>query len=209
MKIRNLTIEDTEKIYQLFKASSISREEALAKNPSSGFYEYPLSPDDIAARLQDPAFSLCLERQGKILAYIIAYPINFLKTALLPRNPEDSVFNRLQEAAPSAIYLDQSWMNPGLPAFMFGRIMDTFEDMVKAESSPGVLVTIPQFPWTNRSSTRLALHRGLRRSDTIRIERLEGEERTETGLGLFSKVYYKLDSPFNSYRDNRILDLHQ
>ena len=68
MKIRNLTIEDTEKIYQLFKASSISREEALAKNPSSGFYEYPLSPDDIAARLQDPAFSLCLERQGKILA---------------------------------------------------------------------------------------------------------------------------------------------
>ena len=48
MKVRTIRPSEAERIFELFRSASLTRQD-LPRNPSSGFYEYPLTFDDVAA----------------------------------------------------------------------------------------------------------------------------------------------------------------
>lgn len=177
MKIRAIKPSKSERIYDLFSSVSVNREDLKRKDvPNSGFYEYPLTHEDISRRLDEQSFSLALEHRGDILAYIISYSLSFARAL-----PQDPVLQKLQDSNPKNAYLDQLFLKPGLPAFVAGRICDAWDHIAQGEKIPGAVCAIPQKPWRNEASTRLVIYRGFRR------DALVGEGNIE--LGVFSKPY--------------------
>ena len=172
MRIRNLTSADSERVYDAFRSVSVDRNQQSI--PKSGFFEYPLSLDDIRSRLQDNRFSLVLEEGGNILSYMIAYQMREARSI----SHTDPVLSAL-EGEGDLVYGDQLFLSPGTPIFYAGRLADFWTTLVANSNSPGVVCAIPQKPWKNLASTRMALARGFSRQGRV----LDGD----IELGLFSK----------------------
>lgn len=186
MQIRTIKLSDAERIYDLFRSAAVTRED-LQRGvvPHSGFFEYPISERDLTAKLQEPQLSLMLEDGQRILAYIIAYDVNAIKNRLLPAGVNDPVLVAMQNSNPRMVYVDQLYMRPNMPAFVAGRLFDAWERIVQGERIPGAAGVVPQKPWRNETSTRFSLHRGFRRSGTVRDGSIE--------FGLFTKPYWEKD----------------
>jgi len=178
MITRNLSVDDTEKVYDAFMSVAISRTQE--NPPSHGFYDYPLTLDDFKARLYDSRFSIALEDRKKLLAYILAYP--FHQTTDMDIQ-HDLVLSRLK-APEETVYADQLFMKPGLPLFIAGRFFDTWTNLAWGYIPPGVVCAIPQKPWKNVPSTRFVLARGFNRQKIISSSGLE--------LAVYAKPFWEL-----------------
>ncbi len=184
MKVTNLRFRDAEEVFELFRSAQIGRKDLETGEPSRGFFEYPLSFQDIEDRLRDPRFSFALrDNNGRILSYLLAYPLSSVRGHDALGQNEDPVIKIARQQSPDFIYADQLFLSPQLPAFIAGRLFDMGDYVVQGERIPGALTAIPQSPWINRASTRFALARGFSRDGTVKSGEVE--------LGLFSKPYWK------------------
>ena len=179
MRTRNLSVDDAEKLYDAFRSVAVRAGDV--NPPKSGFYEYELTEDDFKARLFDARLSIALEDdRRKLLAYALAFPFYMIPDL---SSKDDIVFSKLKGDS-ELIYLDQFYTKPGVPAFLVGRILDTWTNLAWGYTRQGVATVIPQKPWKNKASTRFAIQRGFRREGVIKSGELE--------LGVFAKPFWWL-----------------
>ncbi len=169
---------DASEMFDCFSSVSINgNPESL---PEYGFYDYPLTRFDFQSRLEEGGeCSLGLEEKGRLIAYVLAFP--FCKTHNM--NLRGDLVLRSIQCPHDVVYLDQLFMKPGLPAHDIGRLLDTWTKVVQDNKPQGVVSAIPQKPWRNAASTRLAIHRGFRRVGKVGNEKLE--------LGIWSKPLWR------------------
>lgn len=181
MRVRQLRAEDAGRVYDLFNLSRVSRED-LARDsvPKSGFYEYPHTAYEMGQKIAASEMSVALVDGEKVLAYLLAYPIEAIPHLSLDH--EDPVLERLK--GKGQVYADQFFLQHGLPVFLAGRLLDAWDDWVRSQGIAGVFGAIPQKPWRNISSTRFALCRGFSREGVVNAEGIE--------LGLFHKPFLKV-----------------
>ena len=181
MKIRTLKPNEAERIFELFKSASVTRNDLSREQvPNSGFYEYPLTAEDISLRLKEPGFSIALADNDEILAYVIAYQLETAgKNGL-----RDPVLTFLQDRSPDSVYIDQLFLRRGLPLYFAGRLIDSWDHIVQGEKIPSVACAIPQKPWKNEGSNRMAAWRGYRREGFV--------DEGDVTLGVFTKPYYEV-----------------
>jgi len=185
MIIRQASTGDIERMHKLFSSMSVSRGDISSpKIPQFGFYEYPLTEGNFAQRVNNQPFSLIIEQGVELKGYILAYKVRDIPS----HEPKDAVLNRIGCLEKDIVYVDQLCMQPGLPIHLAGRFIDTFEHVLRCEKIPGIAAVIPQKPWTNVSSTRLALHRGLYKAGLISAGEIE--------FAVFGKPYWDKDIPF-------------
>lgn len=168
MKVKRVSLGMIPDLYELFRSAQISLGEAMPGR--SGFVDYPLSYGVFEARAKG-RFSLVLLDGNKINAYLIAYGVDELPG-------EDPVFPHLPPGRNA--YLDQLFLS-GKHLPTMGILMDTSDYHLRQEGIERVFTAIPQAPWRNSPSTRLAHTRGFSRIGQVP----SGDVR----LGLFSKPY--------------------
>ncbi len=195
MIIRASRSRDSDQIFELFRKSSISRNGS--RRTKRGFFEYPLRYEDIADRVNMP-FSIVWENsRGRIVGYVLAYQIKDVPALI--DGYRDPVHETLARFDPDVVYVDQLCINPHYPVTLASRLEDTFEYRTRMERVPGVVGAIPESPWKNQSSTRLALARGFSRAGTVRTG--------ECTLRLFAKPYLPVGAYFEGLGD-RLLASH-
>lgn len=181
MILRTLREKDVHEVYDAFKKAQINSQNAIKS--SSGFYEYSLSEDQIAQRISAGAnISLAVEEKGRIILYGIAYPIS--------RTDEidsDEVLKNL-EGERDLAYMDQLFLEKGMPTYEAGRFMDAWTNEIFKSQAKGIVCAIPQNPWKNQASTRIALSRGFRRYGSVKEKTCE--------LGIFAKPLWTKDIDF-------------
>lgn len=184
MLIRHTAPQDAPQIYEMFQAAQVSAQDPRAKN---GFFDYRLGFKDLAARVDTP-FSLVVEDRGRILSYILAFSLRQIGSI-----SHDPIHDAINQLDPSVVYLDQLSLQPGCPLPFVARFLDTVDYLFRSERVPGIVTAIPQQPWKNVSSTRLALARGFTRRGVV--------EEPNVTLGVYAKPYLKLDNPFEGMGD--------
>ncbi len=187
MLIRHTRPADSPQIYEAFQAAQISAQDPRNDVAKNGFFDYRLGYQDLAARVNTP-FSFVLEQDGRILSYILAYTLGQV-------NPQsaDPVHHAIGRFDPGVVYLDQLFLESGCPLPLAARFLDTVDYVWRSERIPGVVTAIPEQPWKNVSSTRLALARGLTRRGIV--------ERPTVTLGIYVKPYLPMDNPFEGMGD--------
>jgi len=153
---------DLDQVFELFRGTSVSVNDVEKSNPKPkrGFYEYPMSINDLRRKMSDTTFSLLLEDRGRIVSYLLAYPAGQIQSSgMLTPGHKDLVLEKLQAIDPRIVYADQLYVKPGLPTYVAGRVSDMFDYVAAGEQTPGIVTAIPQMPWMNQSSTRFALCR--------------------------------------------------
>ncbi|MEK6927858.1 MAG: hypothetical protein AABX11_05490 [Nanoarchaeota archaeon] len=174
MILRHLTPQDSGQVFDAFCSASVM--EPQGRTQEYGFYEYHLEQEDIRNRLElseHGHLSVGLFGNRKdLLAYTIAYNFH------VGRQIKDEVLQNVN-VPETAIYCDQVFLNPRLPAFLAGRLTDYLTQSAQQLGVPGIFCAIPQSPWKNVSSTRFALHRGFKRRGFVSTEK--------TNLGIFTK----------------------
>ena len=194
MLIRNIKPSDSEQVYENFISESIVKQDLSKKKPIRGFYEYPLSYDDISRRTDSP-FSILIEQSGGLIGYILAYDINYIQS--LSAYHQDSVHEKINIFDRDVVYLDQLFINPNYSITLAARLVDTWENLIQKHKVPGVITAIPSYPWKNKSSTRIALARGYSRKNMVYGDKVI--------LQLFAKPYLPLEFQFEGSGDNLIL----
>lgn len=180
MRIKYLGVGDAGQVYDSFCSVAVAKGHEHTRN--SGFYDYPLTEDDFRARLSCRGLSISLEEQGKLIAYALAYPFSFVPDLDVGH---DAVLKRVS-ADPRAVYFDQLFLKPGFPAFIQGRFIDVWTALAQEKNSAGVVTAIPQKPWKNVPSTRLAILAGFSRRATVSGGGIE--------LGVFAKPFWRVGS---------------
>ncbi len=189
MRIRLARPSDNDELCALFRGASFTREDLVSKKaPDSGFYEYPLTHSDIAMRTGNPPFSLVMEDRRNIIVYLLGYDKQFASERVALSEHTDPVIERFSRLPNAAVYLDQLFLQRGLPIFHASLLMDTWDHIVQGEKIEFVVASLPQGDWTNRSSLRFALDRGFSRKDKVNSLGVQ--------LGVFSKPYLNLDEEF-------------
>jgi hypothetical protein len=183
MKITNLRQTDAERVHHAFLQAAVARGE----RKKSGFFEYPLTEEDIRRRLEDTRLSLSLEEQGRLLGYAIAYPLSRISDIDRRKDP---VLQRL-EGEDDVVYFDQLFINNSLPLYMVGRFVDSWTNLAFSQGVKGIVCAIPQKPWKNIASTRLVLSHGFNRQNSVS----EGD----IALGIFAKPLWATDKDFPKY----------
>lgn len=175
MKLKTPTRKDAAEIYDLFRGSQINA--SSSRDRKAGFFEYPLTQEDISTRLQDSRYSLMLMQNGQAVAYLLAYPI----ASSGDLAEQDGVLRQIT-SNPENVYVDQL-NSQRVPADIIGRFMDAWTNLLQEARVPGVFCAIPQKPWKNLASTRQAITRGYKRTFSI-------HEKTASGdleLGVYAK----------------------
>jgi hypothetical protein len=175
MKLKKPTIRDAAEIYELFREAQIDSNNS--GNKKSGFFEYPLTEEDIKTRLGDNRFSLMLMHDGRAIAYLLAYPIASARDFA----EQDGVLRQIN-SIPENIYVDQlnsQWV----PAHVIGRFMDAWTNLLQEARVPGIFSAIPQKPWVNLASRRQAITRGYQRAFSVQEKTFSGE----LELGIYAK----------------------
>jgi len=160
--------------------------------PKRGFYEYPLSFKDMAQRAGSP-LSFVMEESGRIRGYVLAYTVQQL-------SKEDPIHQYVAMLDQSVVYLDQVFLHAQLPLPIAGRLFDVLDSLLQNEKVPGVVAAIPEHPWKNQSSVRMAYARGFSPRELITTEKV--------GLRLFTKPYLRLDNPFEGFGDSALVSTH-
>ena len=91
-------------------------------------------------------------------------------------------------------YLDQLYIAPEYPITLAARFADAVEYNARMENVPGAVTAIPESPWSNALSTRLAYFRGFSRKGAV-----------STGnctFGLFVKPYISPNISFQNLGDH-------
>ncbi len=198
-RIRNLNPGwDSERVFELFEKLQLRPEQVNSRDvPKTGFYDYQLSPEALFRRLEAGRdLSLVLEdNQGRILAYLLAYNLRKIDSAglLAEQGHEDFVLSKLRYANPRAVYIDQFAIAPGLPVFIAGRLLDVWINMMYGEKVDGAVCAIPESPWQNQSSRRIALVQGFERCGKV--------DEISLTLGLWAKPFWKRGECFNPRED--------
>lgn len=188
MIITSPTSSHIEQIYELFMNAQVSRQNPTPKN---GFFEYDLSFDDVLERASSQ-FSLVLcNNQGKVMGYILAQDLD----AIRRMRTSDPVYTRINFFDGRVVYVDQLFCNN---LTLTGRLTDAWEHMIRGEKAPGIITAIPEKPWQNQSSTRLAIERGFSRTGIL-------VSTDKVDLRLFAKPYLPIDDPFEGFGDNLII----
>ena len=184
MKIRNLRIGDASEIYDLFSSAQVSRE----SERTSGFCEYDLTEEEIRERLKLSKLAglgLGLIRDNnRIAGYLIGYPTGFGKEL------DDNILTSVN-APQDTIYVDQFYMAHGLGVHNAGRLGDLFMHLARDRTQTGVICAIPQLPWRNVASTRIAMANGYKRVGNV----AEGD----LSLGIFAKPFWNFGEVSRSF----------
>ena len=196
MIIRHFRQSDSDEMFDAFKSVSLDTRDLSKRNvPKNGFFEYPLSFEEFRRRAESPLTLIC-ERDNRIIAYMISYDVWFARM-LKETGMADPVFDRIQGLESSIIYYDQLYTKPGLPAYIGARILHTADVQAENGGAPGVICAVPQSPWKNISSTRLAIMNGFAPQEYVKSGNVN--------LGIFTKPFLHLDIPFDGYGDNILL----
>lgn len=191
MNVRHTRQSDADQIFELFKLSSITKKD-LSRNPKRGFYEYHLSYDNLSARANNP-FSLVWENnKGNIVGYVLAYNLRDLDSKY-----HDSLHHKLMNFNDSVVYIDQATVHPNYSITLCSRLADTLDYILRMERIPGVVTAIPEDPWQNVSSVRIALVHGFARQGKF--------DTPETTLRLFTKPYLDVGMKFRNLGDHLLL----
>jgi hypothetical protein len=183
--IREVKEKDVKSIFSLFSNSSVRD-----LNQKSGFYDYPLTPDDIRERSLTGG-SLLLEDCGELIAYGIGYRVSdFDKLSHL-----DEVHKRLNRALGDVFYVDQFCLKSGKPVSLAGQFTHVWYNFAKNNSSSGAISAVPVKPWKNIAALRYNQIHGL-------VNYCSVEDKGVT-LDLFARPFISVGQEFSS--DNSFL----
>lgn len=195
MIIRAPKLGDSEQVYEHFRNSQIRKEDIVNRIPKRGFYEYDLKFDDISARVNTQFSLIMLDSMDRLMGYILGYKISFIPELELG-TANDPVHRNILGFNKNVVYADQLYLNPIYPIHAAGRLMDAWEYMIRGENVPGVVSVIPENPWLNQSSRRLALARGFSSRGLIKTDKVT--------LRIFAKPYIVLDASIEGFGDSLI-----
>lgn len=197
MIIRKVRASDISEMYQKFKEVSVTAEDIKkGKRPISGFYEYPLSYQEFERRALSPLSLVCVNN-GRVVSYLLSFPISEIRK-MLREGYEDPVFKRISGLDSEVIYFDQLLVERGLPANVFAaRVLQTGDKLAQNIGSPGVIGATAERPWSNIASKKL-----IRFSGFLKQEELP---QTNFTLGIYTKPYWKLDTPFEGFGDRLVI----
>ncbi|MBW2990361.1 hypothetical protein KY348_01510 [Candidatus Woesearchaeota archaeon] len=179
MIIRPVNPNDQDQLFECFQEAQVKADDIVHK-PISGFYEYNLDYEALKQRAQTP-FSLILENsKGKIISYMLAYPLKDLDKI----KDFDPVHEAIKNLDEKAVYLDQVYLKKGFPIYFAMRLFDKWDHLNQNEKISMIIGAVPFAPWRNHTSERMVAYRGLRRFGFAEDEKVR--------LALFEKPYYNL-----------------
>jgi len=154
MIVRVVRGQDVVQMYERFLQAQVSRADASKKQ--SGFFEYNLKFNEFKERSLQ-GLSVVMELNRRISGYVIAYPIGFVKSRL-----GDPVFDRVAGFDERTVYADQLFVSPSLPLFVSGRVVDSWERLIRGEGFEQTVAVIPEAPWANKRSFGFVISRGFK-----------------------------------------------
>lgn len=197
MLIRHVKQSDVDEMYDLFRKSSVTLQDAVGKNPpKSGFYEYPLTFAEFKNRALSPLSLVCVNKGG-VLSYILSYTVEEANK-MLERGVVDPVLESIKGLDPKVVYHDQLLVQRGIPAHYFAaRVLQTADRLAQNIGSPGVIGATPESPWKNFASTKLIAYQGFARNSSI--------DANGFTMGIYTKPFWPLNTPFESFGDNLVI----
>jgi len=182
MKIQTIKPNDAHEIYDSFMSAQVTRENCSGRK--SGFYEYALSFEEMQKRVglsAQEGLGLTLRDNQRLLSYLIAYRRGQAQQV------DDEVL-RAVSVDDKAIYADQFFISPGLPVYVAGRVLDSWNNLVYSREQRGLFSAVAWKPWRNLAAAKFNMCRGGKVSGFVR----EGD----LSLAIFTNPLWRLgDNP--------------
>ncbi len=159
MIIRTVREADIDEMYANFMVAQVSR--ANAETKRQGFFEYKLDYAEFRKRALQ-GLSVLMQSQGKILAHVMAYPVSFAR-----EHKGDAVFNRVAQFEDNTVYADQLCASPSLPLYVAGRLVDSWEYLVRNEGFNKTVAVVSERPWLNGASFGFMVSRGFKPGQVV------------------------------------------
>jgi hypothetical protein len=178
MKIQTIKPSDTREIYDSFMSAQVTRENCLGRK--SGFYEYALSFKEMQKRVglsAQEGLGLTLRDNKKLFSYLITYRKGQAEQI------DDEVLSAVS-VHDDAIYADQFFISSGLPVYIAGRVLDSWNNLAYSREQRGLFSAVAWKPWRNLAAAKFNMCRGGKVSGFVR----EGD----LSLAIFTNPLWRL-----------------